>query len=570
MIYSGLHLPAHQKAPPRVVVQDPRNLDIALRHSLTIAPPDWLSARVSQARLLHEKGNASAALALLEQHVPWKAQTHAHPGLSVITLYAEIYTALERYTEALDAYRYLLEHSEYFYEIQPMDRLRMQGLTYMNMAWIEQQQGKSLQALDYYSESIEYLGTLRSLKTPSLLSALMVAYQQRGQVHRHLGKVNEALQDLHLSMKYQQQLLERDIKENLVKDWLDLGQTQWEQGDLDAAEQSLRSASADWQYLQLNEAEALLKPLQNFEARLALARGEFAEAGKLYEKIAEKSKDLSTRLYALLMAAEAYFHKDSAQGIALCQALVPQVLAAEQEGATQVSTGHLTLPLLAAAELCENHAQEDLAFTYYQFALRSASQQQNDYWLQAAAGRARMLEHQGDMPRLTQAYRDILRHLQRQAAQDLAALTEFSLKLALCYQHTEKMPQAASAFDTALNHADALLASQDQSLELDADHGWVRALYFRAFFYVLVQSNPQAAVADLKRIEARLPGYAAYDLACLAAQAAVSSLERDAAFDYLKTHLASPYALPLEELLRDEDLKGLQTDPRWKRLSETP
>lgn len=559
MIYSGLNLPAHKNSPPRVVAQDPRNLDIALRQSLSIAPPDWQSARVTQARLLHEQGDSSAALVLLEQQVPWKAPTGAHPGLSVVTLYAEVYTALLRYPEALAAYRYLLDHNNDFYEIQPLDRLRMQGLIYMNMAWIEQQQEQHLQALAHYSESIECLGALRTLKTPSLLSALMVAYQQRGQVHRRLGKVDEALQDLHFSMKYQQQLLERDIKEHLVKDWLDLGQTQLEQGDLAAAQQSFQSARSDWKYLQLNEAEVLLRPLQNFEARLAAARGQFTEAGQLYEKVAEKSKLLQDRIYALLMAAEAYFHEDSAQGVALCQSLVPQVLAAEQATSSDVSTGQLTLPLLAAAELCENHEHWELALAYYQFALRSASQQQNEYWLQAAAGRTRVLDHQADLPRLIQAYRDILRHLRDRHLQDnqTESLAEFSLKLALCYQQTEKIAQAAVTFDAALHHAEALVAA-----EIDPEHVWVRALYFRAFFYVLAQQNPEAAAADFERIEARLPGYAAYDLACLAAQ----SQAIDTAFAYLEAHLASPYALPLEVISSDEDLKRLQTDPRWREL----
>lgn len=559
MIYSGLHLPANEKTPLRVVAQDPRNLDIALRQSLSIAPPDWQSARVTQARRLHEEGDSSAALALLEQQVPWRTHAGADLGLSVITLYAEIYTALQRFPEALAAYHYLLKHSKDFYEIQPIDRLRMQGLTYMNMAWIEQQQGQIIQALDYYSESIECLGTLRTLKTPSLLSALMVAYRQRAQVHRHLGKADECLQDLHLSMKYQQQLLERDIKENLVKDWLDLGQTQLEQGDLESAQQSLQSARADWQFLQLNEAEVLLKPLQLFEARLAIARGQFDEAGQLYEKIAEKSKDLRGKVYALLMAAEAYFHESTAQGIALCEALVPQILAAEQDETSQTSIGHLTLPLLAAAELCENHEYWDLSLAYYQFALRSASQQQNEYWVQAAAGRARILEHQGDMPRLIQAYRDMLHHLSSDA---LDALAEFSLKLALCYQQAEKLSQAVLAFDLALSHAEALLASQSDGADLSPEHVWVRTLYFRAFFYVLAQQNTQAAIIDFQRIEACLPGYAAYDLACLAAQ----SQDIDAAFNYLKTHLESPYALPLAELTADDDLKVLHTDPRWMRL----
>jgi hypothetical protein len=562
MIYSGLHLPANDKARLRVVAQDPRNLDIALRQGLSIAPPDWQSARVTQARGLHAEGNSAAALRLLEKQVPWRSQGAAHPGLSVVTLYAEVYTALHRYPEALAAYRYLLEHSEDFYEIQPIDRLRMQGLTYMNMAWIEQQQTHDAQALAYYSESIECLGTLRTLKTPTLLNALMVAYQQRGQVHRRMGKVNEALQDLHFSMKYQQQLLERDIKENLVKDWLDLGQTQLEQGDLEAAQQSLQSARRDWQYLQLKEAEALLRPLQNFEAQLAMARGQFTEAGQLYEKMAEKSQPLHLRLYALLMAAEAYFHEDSARGVALCEALVPQVLAAEQGSLPDVPTSALTLPLLAAAELCENHQQWELALTYYQFALRSASQQHNEYWLQAAAGRARMLEQQEDLPRLVQAYRDILRHLPTEA---LASRAEFALKLALAYQSSQKLTQAASSFEVALAYAQDLYHAEQQLQKtevLHADHVWVRTLYFRAFFFVLAQHNPAAAVADLERIEAHLPGYAAYDLACLAAQSGAI----DTAFALLKSHCASVYALPIETLASDEDLAALQADPRWQTL----
>lgn len=565
MIYSGLPLPAHEKNRARVVVQDPRNLDIALRQPLSIAPPDWQSARVTQARHLNESGNASAALALLEKQVPWHLHEKSHPGLSVVTLYAEVYTALQRYAEALTAYRYLLDHSEDFYEIQPVDRLRMQGLTYMNMAWIEQQQGHSAQALAYYSESIECLGTLRTLKTPSLLNALMVAYQQRGQVHRLMGKANAALQDMQLSMKYQQQLLERDIKENLVKDWLELGQAQLAQGDVDAAQQSLSSARADWQYLQINEAEALLRPLQSFEAQLATARGQFAEAGQLYEKMAEKSKQLHLRLYSLLMAAEAYFHEDSARGVSMCEALVPQVLAAEKTALPEGAAAELTLPLLGAAELCENHEQWDLALSYYQFALRSASQQHNQYWLPAAAGRARVLAQQEDMLRLTQAYRDILRRLPREAAEDQA---EFSLKLALVYQSLHKPKQAAACFETALQHAETLLGtlintSPDvDTAGLDTDHVWVRTLYFRAFFFVLAQQDNAAAVADFERIEARLPGYAAYDLACLAAQ----SGDTDAAFALLQTHRRSAYALPLETLAGDDDLASLQHDPRWSKL----
>ncbi len=566
MIYSGLHLPVTDKAKLRVVAQDPRNLDIALRQPLSIAPPDWQSARVAQARQLHENGNASAALTLLEKQVPWNSHGNTHPGLSVVTLYAEVYTALERYADALTAYRYLLEHSEDFYEIQPIDRLRMQGLTYMNMAWIEQQQAHSNEALAYYSESIECLGTLRTLKTPSLLNALMVAYQQRGQVHRRLGKANEALQDMHFSMKYQQQLLEQDIKENLVKDWLELGQTQLEQGDLDSAHRSLQSARADWQYLQINEAEALLRPLQNFEARLATARGQFAEAGKQYEKMAEKTQLLQARLYALLMAADAYSHEDSAQGIALCKALVPQVLEAEQTYLSEATetplagaSTTLILPLLGAAELCENHQQWELALTYYQFALRLASQQQSEYWLQAAAGRARMLEQQEDLPRLAQTYRDILRHL---PDDDSESQAEFSLKLALCYQALKKLTQAASSFDDALAHAQALLNLPQGESTLHVDHVWVRTLYFRAFFFVLNQHNKAAAVADFQRIEAHFPGYVAYDLACLAAQ----SGDIDAAFTLLKTHRASVYALPLETLANDEDLAVLQSDSRWLAL----
>jgi tetratricopeptide (TPR) repeat protein len=156
---------------------------------------------------------------------------------------------------------------------------------------------------------------------------------------------------------------------------------------------------------------------------------------------------------------------------------VPQVLEAEQAAAAEAlaasslasSTATLTLPLLGAAELCENHQQWELALTYYQFALRSASQQQNEYWLQAAAGRARMLEQHEDLPRLAQAYRDILRHLPGDAFE---AQAEFFLKLALCYQALQKLPQAAAAFDTAFAHAQTLLGvSQDESNRvLHADH----------------------------------------------------------------------------------------------------
>jgi hypothetical protein len=90
----------------------------------------------------------------------------------------------------------------------------------------------------------------------------------------------------------------------------------------------------------------------------------------------------------------------------------------------------------------------------------------------------------------------------------------------------------------------------------------VRALYFRAFFFVLAEHNTAAAEADFQRIESQLPGYAAYDLACLAAQSGAI----DTAFVLLKTHRSSAYALPLDTLSNDEDLAVLQSDPRWSAL----
>lgn len=537
MIHAGLHVSKRSRSRGQFLAQDPHNLDIALRKSLRISPPDWQSARVAQARRCHERGDAQTALKILQQEAPAES-------LSVMTLYAEIYTALQAYDEALKTYQYLLDNSQAFYELHNLDQVRMQGLAYMNMAWLEQQQAHHETAIHYYSESIERLRGLTP-QSPSLLNSLMTAYQQRAQVHRKQDKIALALQDLRQSVKYQQLLLQQDINENLVKDWLDLGQLQWEQGDLVAAERSLQAARHDWQYLPLEEAEVLLKPLRHFEAQLASAQGQFESAGQIYSALAERSKDLTRKIYYLLMALECLFQHNAEAGLQASEDLKPMIVAFES-APTSPLHDNLTLPLLAAAELCENHQHLDLALEYYQFALRAASQTQPEYWLQAAAGRARLLEQQGDFTRAIQAYREILRR---------ESTPEFTLKLALCYQQAGKMALAEESFAQVIQ-------GQPEPLQADPEELLIRALYFRGFFYVLEKQDLALAQADFLRVEHYLPGYAAYDLACLAC----GDKDLSAAFAFLDTHLQSPYALPLEDIQADPDLKPLHSDKRWQQL----
>ncbi len=550
MIHAGLHASKRSRTRGQFLAQDPHNLDIALRKSLRISPPDWQSARVTQARRRHEQGQSQEALRILQQEAPSES-------LSVMTLYAEIYTALNDYEAALKAYQYLLDNSQAFYELHDIDQVRMRGLAYMNMAWLEQQREHHDTALRYYSESIELLRSLHPLQTPALLNSLMTAYQQRGQVHRKQQKVELALQDLRHSMKYQQLLLQQDINENLVKDWLDLGQLQLEQGDTEAARRSLQTARHDWQYLPLSEADQLVKPLQHFEAQLATACGEFESASKIYNKLAEKSKSLTQKIMYLLMALASLFKHSTEEGLMASEALKPLVVALESQP-NVLSQEQLTLPLLAAAELCENHHHASLALDYYQFALRAAAQgqqaPQQTHWLQAAAGRARMLEQQGDFTRAIQAYRDIVRHLQGHI--EVSQTGEFLLKLALCYQQGGKIALAEKTFGQ-------IIAEHPAPAQADPEDLLIRALYFRGFFYVLEKQDLAQAQTDFERIESYLPGYAAYDLACLAC----GREDIETAFGFLHQHLASPYALPLEDIQTDTDLLPLHSDVRWQTLT---
>ena len=561
MIYSGLHAPTGHRKRSQWLAQDTRNLDIALRQNLPISPPDWQAARVIQARKQHEQGQSQAALQLLQQLKPT-------PSLSMMTLYAEIYTALQQYAQALEAYQYLLDHRDQFFELQPTDRLRMQGLTHMNMGWIEQQQTHWEQALTHYNEAIEFLGRLDDLHDPAILNSLLTAYQQRGQVHRQLNQTELSLHDLRHSMKYQQLLLSQDITENLVKDWLDLGQTQLLQMDLDGAQRSLEAARHDWQYLPLSEAELLVKPLRYFEAQLASATGDFERAGELYQKLADTSQTPLTKIRYQLLAIEQQIQHHSDTGIQQCQTLVPQILELdlpESNPTTSSAQEVLTLPLLAAAELCEDHEYRELALEYYQFALRAASQQQSDYWLQAAAGRARILEQQEDFTRAAQAYRNLLREITPPRGTATAeSQAEFQLKLALCYQQAGKTEAAAQAFDQAVNAAATQVNKATKAPAQDSESIYIRSLYFRAFFRVLEQDNVSEARQDFEAIEVHLPGYAAYDLACLANRAADTSK----AFEYLERHLSSGYALPFSEISEDQDRQSLHTDPRWQALSQ--
>ncbi len=541
MVYSGLTSPIQDNSTkPRLVVQDARNLDIALHHPLSIAPPDWEAAQTRQARQAFEQKDYTKALEILAR----LSESSQHT-LSILTLQAEIYTALEEDEQALNKYRYILEHSNDFNEIVPLDKLRMQGLTHMNMGWNLQRMQRLEDALHHYSEAIEYLERLRSLKTESIFTSLMVAYQQRSQVHRQLGFQEQALKDLQHSVVFQQELVERDVWENMVKDWLEIAETQIQQQNYAAAQKSLESARADWIKLSLDEAEVLLTPLQLLEIKLASARGNHEEALVGYDVLIQRfQKDLKGVYYRLLKIELLFSHKVE-EAVAACEELSPALLSWENDAEREL----LTLPLLAAAELCDIHAQETLALSFYQFALRFASQHKSAHWLEACAGRARLLEQTGDLRRAIGAYRDLLRHMENH---NLPETGPFLLRLALCYQQVGKTEDALKQFE-------AVLQSPAET-EIHPEHLHIRARYFRAFLHALDREDLPAARTDFEDIEMLLPGYAAYDLACIATR----QEQWDQAFAYLIGHLESTYALSREDILADTDLEVLRADPRWQ------
>src|SRR5690606_29358865 len=132
---------------------------------------------------------------------------------------------------------------------------------------------------------------------------------------------------------------------------------------------------------------------------------------------------------------------------------------------------------------------------------------------------------------------------------------EFLLKLALCYQQGGKTALAEKTFAQ-------VIAQSPEPRQATPEDLLIRALYFRGFFYVLEKEDSAQAQADFVRIESYLPGYAAYDLACLAC----GREDIEAAFAFLHQHLASAYALPLEDIQGDTDLQPLHSDTRWQAL----
>lgn len=436
---------------------------------------------------------------------------------------------------------------------------QMKGLACFNQGWIFQQQQHWQAALQAYAQAIQELLGLNPELHPDVQTTLMMLYRQRSQVYRQLEMPIEALSDLEQSAQYQQHCEAPLEHEENFKDWLQLAQVQLQ---LEQAPKALES---------LQQAENLLEVLPALPDSLYSVLYSLQAQG--WQQVGQNQTALEA--YAKLLkrvdAAEAPITWACHALLKTCLLFENAVEEAPQEAASLLSKlqelevslperQELALPLLALAELCEQHQELELALAYLGLCTRALERAQaartglqENQLIQAYLGRARVLQAQQSWPKAIQAFLQARKRMQAYGSPDLEQAL-LAVQLGLCYQEAGKYPEAAGAF------AEAVALQQGKNVN-DPEDPYVRGLYFSAFLKVLHLEDPAGAYADLLAVEEQVPGLAAYDLACLS----VRLSQTDQALNWLEKHLQSAYALPPGQITSDPDLEALHHEPRWKQ-----
>lgn len=481
---------------------------------------------------------------------------------------ADTKTEAKDYQAALAIYTQILSWIEQSEHLDAFEYAHILGLTYTNQAWLFQHLGELEKAEGLYSQALDLMKSLSDYQSAKVRSTLMMIYSQRGMIRKSLGRPAEALGDLKCSVDYQAQLVTPEDPLDMVRDWLSLAQLQNQLEHPDRALVSLDGALRILFKLSPAEQAQLILPVLAERAQAQQKSGQLAAAMATYSQVLlqidAQQQPLQWAHYALLDVA-LHFEIDTEQALSAGQHLHLQL----QQLEAQVAERHaLAYPLLALAGLCEEAQDWDLALAYYNLVIRALerSQRKNDFveqTLEGYEGRARCLQQQEQTLKAIQAYR---------RADKLAAASDclsekrplILSQMGLCYQEGHKYDLALSSFTQAIQLASVpfVQAKSSTANTLNPEHPLIRSLYLRGFLNALYLDQSAAAITDFEQIEQLLPGFAAYDLACLSLKQ--GDLER--AFTYLRVHLASAYALSAAEIQSDPDLAPLLASPQWQVL----
>ncbi|MEZ0372168.1 MAG: tetratricopeptide repeat protein [Candidatus Sericytochromatia bacterium] len=539
--------------------QDSTNRTIALGQYRHEVEPDLLESLYRRAQELKTAGDYPAALSLLHKLPP---ATDSPLMLQGMMLRAELLCLNGDYAQACQAYERLQTHAEQEASLSAWERQRLQGLVQLNLAWIQEQHGKSDAALLAYDLAIAHFLLLCSEQEAEILPSLMMAYRQRARVLRRLGRISAALDDLKESARCQERLLTPQADSTLedVSSWFALGQMQqelehWQQA-LESFDFAFRlstrlsdaTAHTLWGGMILTQQARSLEQLGLLEAaaeRYAEVLQNFSPALSPLQRVL-----LQVLKAAVLMRLGRHFPFED------FTAIQTELQALERAGNDRFE---LAIPLLALANLC--HEQNpDWALDFYGAAIRCLEQSERlpedesqRLLVDAYRGRGILLEHKGQLPKSLASFKQAQRH----AEQVLEPLmkSELELQLGLALQSAGKTDQALTAFTKARE-----LAPQDP----DPDSVWFRAAYFHAFILAGEPDQASAALQALLALDTVSPHQVDYDLACLYARLQ----QPEQALDRLRLHLQSPAPLSHEDILADPDLAALQPDSRWQELWE--
>ncbi|HEY9840667.1 MAG: tetratricopeptide repeat protein [Candidatus Sericytochromatia bacterium] len=539
--------------------QDSTNRTIALGQYRHEVEPDLIESLYRRAQELKADGDYPAALSLLQGLPP---ATDSPLMLQGMMLRAELLCLKGDYTQACLAYERLQAHAEQDASLSTWERQRLQGLVQLNLAWIQEQHGKSDAALLAYDLAIVRFEPLRSEQEADILPALMMAYRQRARVLRRLGRIDAALQDLQESAHCQERLLTPQADSTLedVSSWFALGQMQqelehWQQA-LESFDFALRLSAR----IGDPATHALWGGMIRTQQARSLEQLGLLEAAA--ERYAEVLQDFSLTLSPLqrvllqVLKASALMRLKRPIPIEDFTAIRAELQVLELAGSDRFE---LAIPLLALADL--SHDQDpDWALDFYGAAIRCLEQsdrlpedESQRLLVDAYRGRGILLERKGQLPKSLASFKQAQRH----AEQVLEPLmrSELELQLGLVLQSAGKSDQALTAFTKARE-----LAPQDP----DPDSVWFRAAYFHAFILAGMPDQASAALQALLALDTVSPRQVDYDLACLHARLQ----QPEQALDRLLLHLQSSAPLSREDILADPDLAALEAESRWQELWE--
>ncbi len=527
--------------------QDTLNRSIALRK------PAWITESVHM--------QTQALIPSAVDHSADAAVLHLN-DLQALMDRADAKTLAKDYPGALAIYTQVLDWIEQSEHLDALEHAHMLGLTYTNQAWLLQHMGDLEQAESIYSQALEAMSSLTEYEPAKMRSTLMMIYSQRGMIRKSLNRPGEALSDLKRSVEYQALLLKPEDPLDMVRDWLSLAQLQNQLEHPDRALKSLDCALQILFKLSPSEQEQIILPVLGERAEAQKQSGQLPAAMATYSQlllqIDLQQQPLQWAHYALLETA-LHFKINREQALVSAQQLHLKL----QQLESQVAERHaLTYPLLALAGLCEEAQDFDLALDYNNLVIRALerSQRKADFLEQTVEGyegRARCLQQLDRSVKAIQAYRKADKLAE--SSEDLRDKRPLILsQLGLCYQENQKYDLALSSF----SHAIQLAAQSEQIETVDQEHPLIRNLTLRGFLNALYLEDIAAAITDFEQIEQALPGFAAYDLACLTLKQGFT----EQALSYLRLHLASPYALSAAEIQSDPDFEPLLASQHWQDL----